>query len=156
VVRVGNTGGQGLTLRRAPGGEPLAILLDGTVVTPTGAERQVDNQFWIEVRDSSGRVGWVAAEFVVADRSGQGLDRGLTAAEPTLAPVATIAIIPTATHTEPEARPTRTPIPSPEPAMTRPPQPALVIPSFAPPAATPTLAQSPPATARPTMTPTRR
>src|SRR5687768_7259324 len=64
---VTNTGGQGLTMRRAPGGEPLGALPDGTALTPTGELEEAAGRRWSKVRDAQGREGWVAAEFLTAE-----------------------------------------------------------------------------------------
>src|SRR5262249_20807764 len=62
---VPNTGTDGLTLRRTPAtdGERIAVLPDGSAVTPTGQDQQVAGRQWRQVRDAQGREGWVAADF---------------------------------------------------------------------------------------------
>jgi hypothetical protein len=64
---VANTGGQGLTMRRSPGGDAVAVLPDGTVLTTTGEEQPSNGRQWRQVRDAQGREGWVAADFLSAE-----------------------------------------------------------------------------------------
>jgi len=65
-VYVSGTGADGLTLRRTPssGGEPIAVMRDGTPLTPTGQDQQADGRLWRQVKDAQGREGWVAADFL--------------------------------------------------------------------------------------------
>lgn len=59
------TGGSGLTLRDAPGGEEVRILPDGTVLTVLPDEPQEANGFvWRRVRVIGGDEGWVAEQFL--------------------------------------------------------------------------------------------
>jgi hypothetical protein len=59
-----NTGADGLSLRPSPGSsDRVAVLLDGTRLTPTGEEVQSAGRTWVRVRDPEGREGWVAAQF---------------------------------------------------------------------------------------------
>ena len=61
-----NTGGQGLTMRQSPGGEPIGVISDGGALTPTGELEEAAGRRWTKVRDAQGREGWVAAEFLTA------------------------------------------------------------------------------------------
>ena len=61
-----NTGGQGLTMRQSPGGEPIGVVPDGGALTPTGELEEAAGRRWTRVRDAQGREGWVAAEFLTA------------------------------------------------------------------------------------------
>jgi hypothetical protein len=59
------TGGSGLTLRDAPGGEEVRILAEGTVLTVLPDEPQEVNNFvWRRVRVIGGDEGWVAEQFL--------------------------------------------------------------------------------------------
>jgi len=138
---VTNTGGQGLTLRQAPGGAAIRGLPDGTAVTPTGEEQIVADRLWRKVRDAQGREGWVAADFLTAE----------VPAEPSSSPVAVgavspapaparatpepptptwpVPLIPTATLRPPV--PTRTPRPVESPIPIVPPTtPPLIVPGI--------------------------
>ncbi len=66
-VKVANTGGQGANLRSAAGASAprLDALLEGTVLEVVGPDVQLDGLTWKNVKDSSGRVGWMAADFLV-------------------------------------------------------------------------------------------
>ena len=67
ALYVANTQGQGAVLRAAPGtGERLTGLPDGSRVAPQGEEQVLDGRKWLRVTDATGRVGWVAAELLVA------------------------------------------------------------------------------------------
>lgn len=80
-LRVANTGGDGVYLRRAPAmGEPLQILAEGAVVAVVGPSREVDGRSWQQVQVPDGTVGWVAAEFLVVP------DRPVALATPSAAP----------------------------------------------------------------------
>ena len=58
---VTNTQGIGLTVRDAPGGEELAILPDGTVLTLLELEAVEHNGYmWHQVRMPDGNIGWAA------------------------------------------------------------------------------------------------
>lgn len=61
-----NTGGSGLTLRDAPGGNEVRILPEGTIVTLLDeTATQTNNIAWRQVRVLGGEEGWVAADFLV-------------------------------------------------------------------------------------------
>jgi hypothetical protein len=123
-VYVANTGADGLTLRKtpAPDGERIALLPDGTALTPTGREEQTDGRRWREVRDAQGQVGWVAAEFV-------------TAAAPAPAIASPEVNIPTPLPTRPISVPP--PPPTPTRAPTRTPQSSAPVTPVAPSTAKP-------------------
>ena len=44
-------------VRRTPGGDSLGLVIEGTVVTPTGREEQAEGQTWREVKVPDGRLG---------------------------------------------------------------------------------------------------
>ncbi len=50
-------------LRDAPNGKKIDSLNDGDEVTVIGPAVQADNAWWIPVRTSSGKTGWMAMEF---------------------------------------------------------------------------------------------
>lgn len=69
VMQVGGTGGQGVTLRAEAGPQAtaLAMLREGSRVTPTGVEQTIAARIWREVEvEATGLRGWVAADFLVA------------------------------------------------------------------------------------------
>jgi hypothetical protein len=57
----------GLRLRETPGGTDIDFLPDGTVldVLPEPQVKTDDGITWQKVRDPQGRIGWVAAEYIV-------------------------------------------------------------------------------------------
>jgi hypothetical protein len=62
---VDGTAGSGLTLRVAPGGEEVAILPDGSIVTLLEEEPVEANDFiWRNVRTVAREEGWVVEEFL--------------------------------------------------------------------------------------------
>jgi hypothetical protein len=62
---VDGTAGSGLTLREAPGGEEVAILPDGSIVTLLEEEPVEANDFiWRNVRTVAREEGWVVEEFL--------------------------------------------------------------------------------------------
>jgi hypothetical protein len=81
IVR--NTGGEGVSLRRAPGdGERIAIWFDGTELIRLRGEQVAADRIWKQVRDPKGNEGWIAAEFLGP------LARTDAALTPTVLPVA--------------------------------------------------------------------
>lgn len=62
---VGNTGGDGVRLRSEPSttAQEVALLPDGHRLVEVGPGRNSGGRDWLNVRDESGNVGWVAAEF---------------------------------------------------------------------------------------------
>lgn len=61
---VSNTQGIGLTVRVTPGGEELAVLPDGTILTLLAAEPVQQNGYtWHKVRIPDGQTGWAADAF---------------------------------------------------------------------------------------------
>jgi hypothetical protein len=96
---VANTGGLGLTLRKEPGGERIDVLPDGTELTPTGDEQEADGRLWRQVTDPQERAGWVAAEFLTAEKPPPAPTEPVRAdvppaAEPAAPPVAPAAVAP--------------------------------------------------------------
>lgn len=62
---VEGTGGNGLTLRDVPGGEEVAILPDGTILTLLEDPPQdLNGLLWRKVRQIGGEEGWVAQDFL--------------------------------------------------------------------------------------------
>jgi hypothetical protein len=65
-VRVGNTGGQGVYVRRTPW---LAVHVrawpDGTPLAAYGSETDAAGEEWTYVRDPAGNPGWVPARYLV-------------------------------------------------------------------------------------------
>jgi hypothetical protein len=64
---VANAGDPGVRLRETPGGNEIDFLKDGTVLDlfPEPQVKTEDGNTWQKVRDPQGRVGWVAAEYIV-------------------------------------------------------------------------------------------
>lgn len=137
TVFVQNTDGYGAEFRRAPGsaGDRIGVLPEGVVLTATGQQQQTGERTWAQVRDSTGIVGWVIADFL----SGSPPPR----ATPTLVPAL--------------AAPQSTPSTLPPPNMPTPPEPTslprpadTLVPIAAPRTGAPGLAPIPPMpTARP-------
>lgn len=63
VAGAADTGG--LAFRKAPNGELIDRLPDGTVVELLGETQTVAGREWQRVRDSKGREGWVAGEYLI-------------------------------------------------------------------------------------------
>jgi hypothetical protein len=65
-VRVANTAGQGLTLRREPSvsAARVAARAENTVLRVVGPDETVDGRVWKQVEDSQGLRGWAPAEFL--------------------------------------------------------------------------------------------
>jgi hypothetical protein len=59
------TEGEGLKLRRAPGGEQLGTYREFTRLEQIGPDRDVDGTLWRNVRAPGDAEGWVAAEYTV-------------------------------------------------------------------------------------------
>lgn len=105
-VQVGNTEGEGVTLRSEPGagGERVRVLPEGTVVEVIGSDQNVGGQRWRNIRDLDGTSGWVLADYLFAEG---------TAPPPVVAtstgdPVAgATAARPAATAAPPRATPSR-------------------------------------------------
>jgi uncharacterized protein YraI len=70
---VARTGGTSLNLRAEPGtSQPvLAGLTDGAPLVQIGGPIEADGLTWVKVRDDSGRVGWVAQQFVAPGNQSQ-------------------------------------------------------------------------------------
>jgi len=65
-IRVGNTGGMGVYIRRTPHFEDRLIAWpDNTIMQATGRTTESEGRNWTEVRDPAGNVGWVPAEYLV-------------------------------------------------------------------------------------------
>lgn len=64
---VGNTGGDGVWLRRTPAmSDRLRAWPDNTPMQVIGADRQAEGRVWKNVQDPAGNAGWIPAEFLVA------------------------------------------------------------------------------------------
>ncbi len=103
-VYVANTEGQGANLRRTPGpaGERIRVLADGSALTATGQEQQIDRRAWKEVRDQAGANGWIAADFLTSTPPPSATPTAVTSPTPVpAAPTVTIGLIPTATRAPP-------------------------------------------------------
>jgi len=151
VVYIANTDGEGANLRRTPGpaGERMGILPEGTALTPTGQQQEIDGRPWLEVRDQSGATGWVAGDFLSQAPPPPATPTAVAVpATPTAAPTRTAVVpyIPTVTP-GPRApvgpRPTPTLIPvAPAAAPTRPPRLIAPVPTVLPPVPSPQATRS--------------
>lgn len=148
-VYVANTGGDGATFRKTPGpeGERIDILRDGTALTPLGPEQQAGGRGWRQVRDTQGREGWVAAEFLSSLSASSAAEATSPVTNvPTLIPTQRISLPPP--PPTPTRAPTRTPSSSApvtpaapaapgQPGTAKPQAPAVVVPTvstrFSPP-----------------------
>jgi hypothetical protein len=64
---VGNTGGEGVFIRRSPSLEDRILAWpNGTVMIPVGHERQVDGKLWENVVDPAGNEGWIPSDYLIA------------------------------------------------------------------------------------------
>lgn len=122
VLFVTGTGADGLTIRNEPGGERVALAPEGSALTPTGEQERVDGRLWRHVKDTQGREGWVAAEFLspsqpVAAQPGT----SVAASTPLVTPVVALPSITAAV-----LLPTPTPRPPGAPAVAPTPIPTLV------------------------------
>jgi hypothetical protein len=145
-VYVAKTGSDGLTLRSTPAtdGERIALLPEGSPLTPTGQEEQTDGRRWRQVRDAQGREGWVAADFLsTSPPLGASAGASPVTNRPTAPPTQAIVLPP------PPPTPTRAPTRVPgtsapvTPAPGRQQSPAVVVPTIMtrfspPPPASPT------------------
>lgn len=68
VFTVSGTGGDGVVLRAAPGGDQLSVLPEGTRIEQIGADREVNGVNWRNVRAPDGAEGWVAAQYTAEVR----------------------------------------------------------------------------------------
>ena len=64
IVVVQGTGGDGLWLRREPGGEPLQVWPDGTPMLVSGADQQAGGRTWRHVFTFDGGSGWAASDYL--------------------------------------------------------------------------------------------
>jgi hypothetical protein len=66
-VRVANTAGQGVILRREPSvsAARVAARAENTLLRIIGPDQTVDGRVWRQVEDSQGNRGWSPAEFLV-------------------------------------------------------------------------------------------
>lgn len=64
-LRVTGTGGQGLSIRRTPGGERIKVWPDGALMVDLVDLADVAGQQWRKVRDPDGNEGWAADEFLL-------------------------------------------------------------------------------------------
>jgi hypothetical protein len=65
-VRVVNTAGQGLTLRREPSvnAARLAARAENTILRVVGPDETAEGRVWRQVEDSQGVRGWAPADFL--------------------------------------------------------------------------------------------
>jgi hypothetical protein len=65
-VRVANTGGQGVILRREPSTSAprVAARAENTLLQIVGPDETADGRVWRQVQDSQGNRGWVPAAFL--------------------------------------------------------------------------------------------
>jgi hypothetical protein len=65
-VRVTNTAGQGIILRREPGttAARVAARAENTILQIVGPDAPADGRVWRPVQDAQGNRGWVPAEFL--------------------------------------------------------------------------------------------
>lgn len=63
---VGNTGGDGVWLRRSPAmADKVRAWPDGTPMQVVGADTAAEGKTWKNVKDPAGNVGWIPAEYLV-------------------------------------------------------------------------------------------
>ncbi len=55
----------GLKLRQSPGGPAIATLREGEMLTVLYGQEIADGLVWVEVQDSSGRIGWIPQIYVL-------------------------------------------------------------------------------------------
>jgi hypothetical protein len=55
----------GMQLRQSPDGPPIAALREGEPLTVLYGVEVVDGLVWVEVQDSSGRVGWIPQVYIL-------------------------------------------------------------------------------------------
>jgi hypothetical protein len=67
-VRVTNTAGQGVILRREPstGAARVAARAENAVLQIVGPDQAADGRVWRNVQDAQGNRGWVPADFLAA------------------------------------------------------------------------------------------
>jgi hypothetical protein len=72
LVRVTNTGGQGLNLRREPATTAVAIasVAENSTLRLVGAEQRAEGRLWKQVDDGRGNEGWVPGEYLVEVNNG--------------------------------------------------------------------------------------
>jgi len=65
TLSVGNTGGDGVYIRRTPAmADKIKAWPDGTPMQIVGPDAQAEGRTWKNVRDPDGNVGWVPAEYL--------------------------------------------------------------------------------------------
>jgi hypothetical protein len=72
LVRVTNTGGQGLNLRREPATSAVAVasVAENSTLRLVGAEQRAEGRLWKQVDDGRGNEGWVPGEYLVEVNNG--------------------------------------------------------------------------------------
>ncbi len=70
-AQVGNAEGGGVNLRAEPSttAERLKVIPEGRVVSMVGPDRDAEGRRWRNVRDAEGTIGWMPAQFLVAEGS---------------------------------------------------------------------------------------
>ena len=71
-LMVANTGGQGVMLRKTPGGDAIRAWADGSVMQTAGADQVAAGRTWRNVKDPAGNVGWIAADFLIVAPASSG------------------------------------------------------------------------------------
>ncbi len=67
-VRIANTGGDGVYIRRTPrSADKLAPWMDGTVLEVVGPDREAEGIVWRNVKDPKGNVGWIPTQYIEAN-----------------------------------------------------------------------------------------
>ena len=70
VLYVGNTGGEGVYIRRTPEkADTIKAWADGTEMIEAGAPKDVGETVWKQVQDPDGTVGWVPAQYLIASKT---------------------------------------------------------------------------------------
>lgn len=73
IVVVGNTGGDGVGVRREPKeGNRIAALIDGTRLTQLGQEFNADGASWTQVKLGDGREGYVPSRYLLPGPADEG------------------------------------------------------------------------------------
>jgi hypothetical protein len=66
-VRVANTGGQGVILRRDPttAAPRVVVRAENTLLKVVGPDEAIEGRTWRQVEDAQGNQGWTPAEFLL-------------------------------------------------------------------------------------------
>jgi hypothetical protein len=112
VVYIANTDRLGADFRQAPGsaGARIRVLPEGAVLEATGRDQQADDWTWDELRDSTGIVGWVQADYLSTTPPPLATPTAMPFMG-TSTPVPTLVPIPVPTQATAGPRPTDTLVP---------------------------------------------